>query len=111
MLADGQRRQEDAGAALHGPRLRSLQEKLVDSPARGLVYESAGSVDDDLLATASTVVSRWARRSGCPWAVGDEDPADVDAWAAAMRRGVARILGLESAARDPEDRDQRSSGS
>ena len=28
---------------LHGPRLRSLQVKLVDSPARGLVYEAAGS--------------------------------------------------------------------
>ena len=34
-------------AALHGPRLRSLQEKLVDSGVRGLVYEAAGSVDPD----------------------------------------------------------------
>ena len=41
-------------AAIHGPRLESLLEKLVDSPVRGFAYEAAGSVD-----------GRDARR-GCP---------------------------------------------
>ena len=35
----------DAIAAIHGPRLERLLEKLVDSPVRGFAYEAAGSVD------------------------------------------------------------------
>ena len=80
-------------AALHGPRLRSLREKLVDSPARGLVYEAAGSVDDALLAAGAATVREVGETFRMPVAVVEEDPADVDAWAAAMRRGVARVLG------------------
>ena len=35
----------EAVAAIHGPRLERLLEKLVDTPVRGFVYEAAGSVD------------------------------------------------------------------
>ena len=35
---------------VHGARLRSLMEHLVDTPVRGLVYEAAGTVDAALLA-------------------------------------------------------------
>ena len=34
---------------VHGARLRSLMEHLVDTPVRGLVYEAAGTVDAALL--------------------------------------------------------------
>ena len=35
----------EALAAIHGPRLERLLEKLVDTPVRGVVYEAVGSVD------------------------------------------------------------------
>jgi uncharacterized protein YbjT (DUF2867 family) len=79
-------------AALHGPRLRSLQEKLVDSPARGLIYEAAGSVDEELLAGGAAIVREVGETFRMPVAVVEEDPADVEAWVAAMGRGVASVL-------------------
>ncbi len=78
---------------LHGPRLRSLQEKLVDSPARGLIYEAAGSVDASLLAAGAAIVREVGETFRMPVAVVNEDPADADAWPAAMLRGVADVLG------------------
>ena len=35
----------EALAAIHGPRLERLLEKLVDTPVRGVVYEAVGSVE------------------------------------------------------------------
>ena len=37
-------------AAIHGPRLEGLLERLVETPVRGFVYEGAASVDPELLA-------------------------------------------------------------
>lgn len=82
----------DSVAALHGPRLRSLQEKLVDSPARGLVYEGAGTVTAELLACGAAVVRELGETFRMPVGVVDEDPADIEAWAAAMRAAVAALL-------------------
>lgn len=82
----------DAVAALHGPRLRSLQEKLVDSPARGLVYESAGTVEAELLADGAATVRKLGETFRMPVGVVDVDPAGVDAWAKAMRGALAALL-------------------
>jgi uncharacterized protein YbjT (DUF2867 family) len=57
--------------ALHGPRLRTLLERLVDTPVRGVVYEAAGSI---------------------PAEVVEADPRDRDAWLAAMTGAVERLL-------------------
>ena len=38
---------------LHGPRLRALLEKLVDTPVRGYVHERAGEADERLVQEAS----------------------------------------------------------
>jgi uncharacterized protein YbjT (DUF2867 family) len=84
--------QGEGVAALHGPRLQSLQEKLVDSPARGLVYEASGSVDGELLAGGAAIVREVGETFRMPVAVVEEDPADSEAWAAAMARGVASVL-------------------
>jgi uncharacterized protein YbjT (DUF2867 family) len=78
---------------LHGPRLRSLQEKLVDSPARGLIYEAAGTAKRDLLAGGAEIVHEVGQTFRMPVAVVGEDPADADAWTAGMLRGVADVLG------------------
>jgi hypothetical protein len=82
-----------AGAPeLHGPRLQSLLERLVDTSVRGLVYEAAGSVDGALLAGGAAAVHAAARTWRMPAQVVDADPADHPAWLAAMRAAVAEIL-------------------
>ncbi|HLM25903.1 MAG TPA: hypothetical protein VK304_02945 [Thermoleophilaceae bacterium] len=80
-------------AALHGPRLRSLQEKLVDSPARGLIYEASGSVDAELLSSGAAIVREVGETFRMPVAIIEEDPVDPNRWSAAMGHGVAEVLG------------------
>jgi threonine dehydrogenase-like Zn-dependent dehydrogenase len=82
----------EAGAELHGPRLRTLLERLVDTPVHGLVYEAAGSVDDGLLASGATVVREAATRWRIPVEVVDEDPSAHSEWLSAMTAAVARVL-------------------
>lgn len=83
----------EALAALHGPRLQSLAEKLVDTHVRGLVYEAAGTVDDPLLDAGAAVV----RRAGETWLMPVEvvraTPEDLAAWTEAMRAAIGRVLG------------------
>jgi nucleoside-diphosphate-sugar epimerase len=80
--------------ALHDGRLRMLWEKLVDTPVRGVVYESAGTVDAAALVRGEAV----ARVSHETWRIPLEylaaDPADHAAWVAAGRTAVDRLLGL-----------------
>jgi nucleoside-diphosphate-sugar epimerase len=56
-------------AAVHGPRLERLLEKLVDSPVRGFAYEAAGSVDRTLLDGGRRIVERTGERWRIPVAV------------------------------------------
>jgi hypothetical protein len=79
-------------AELHGPRLETLLERLVDTPVRGIVYEAAGTVDPELLraGTATVRAAAWTWRM--PTEVVEQDPADHQAWTAAMRAAVGRLL-------------------
>jgi nucleoside-diphosphate-sugar epimerase len=81
-----------AAADLHGPRLRTLLERLVDTPVRGLVYEAAGSVDPDLLAAGAGAVRDAAARWRIPAEVVEEDPLDPEAWLKAATGAVGRLL-------------------
>jgi uncharacterized protein YbjT (DUF2867 family) len=80
--------------ALHDGRLRMLWEKLVDTPVRGVVYEAAGSVDPAALVRGEAV----ARVAHETWRIPLEylhaDPSDREAWVAAGRAAVDRLLGL-----------------
>jgi hypothetical protein len=82
----------ETGAELHGPRLRTLLERLVDAPVHGLVYEAAGSVDDGLLAAGATIVREASTRWRIPVEVVDQDPAAHGEWLAAMTAAVVRLL-------------------
>jgi nucleoside-diphosphate-sugar epimerase len=85
----------DAGAAasdLHGPRLRTLLERLVDTPVRGVVYEAAGSVDPDVLSAGEAAVHEAADRWRIPAEVVDADPADRETWVGAMTAAIGRLL-------------------
>ena len=81
-----------AVAALHGPRLRMLCEKVVDTPVRGLVYEAAGTVGAGLLAGGRDV----ARAARDTWQIPleflDADPSEHDRWLAGATAAVGRLL-------------------
>jgi nucleoside-diphosphate-sugar epimerase len=82
----------DGAPELHRERLRTLLERLVDTPVRGLVYEAAGSVDGALLEQGATIVREASVRWRIPTEVVDEDPASNAEWLAAMSGAVARLL-------------------
>lgn len=83
----------DNAEALHGPRLASLVEKLVDTHVRGVVYEAAGSAPAAAFAGGTEIVRRAGATYGMPVEVVDADPTEHDAWLSAMRAGVSRLLG------------------
>jgi uncharacterized protein YbjT (DUF2867 family) len=83
----------EAVAALHGPRLRMLCEKVVDTPVRGLVYEASGTVGEGVLAEGREVALTAHETWQIPLEILSEDPADHDRWLAGAGAAVARLLG------------------
>jgi uncharacterized protein YbjT (DUF2867 family) len=80
-------------AAIHGPRLERLLEKLVDSPVRGFAYEAVGSVDADLLGAGRGIVERAGERWRIP-VTALASPHDEEGWAV---RTAAKVAGLLTA--------------
>ena len=56
-------------AAIHGPRLERLLERLVDTPVRGFAYEASGSVDPGVLRDGAGAVERAAATWRLPVAI------------------------------------------
>ncbi len=79
-------------AGLHGARLQSLLEHIVDTPVRGLVYQAAGSVSDDLLAAGERLVSEAGERWQLRVRTVRADPSRHSAWLAAMSEAVVGVL-------------------
>lgn len=91
-------------AALHGSRLKMMLEKSTDTTVRGVVYEAAGTVDEDVLAAGVGEV-RFARAtSAIPYALLETDPAEQRAWVAAARDAIASLLGPRAAGVDSKSR-------
>ncbi len=86
----------DEIAAIHGPRLERLLEKVVDTPVRGVVYEGVGSVDAALLAGGAEIVRTASRTWRIPAEVVTSEPNDPAGWSEEM---VDMALGLLSPAR------------
>jgi hypothetical protein len=78
--------------AVHGDRLQTLMEHLVDTPVRGLVYEAAGGVDAALLDRGASIVRTASHTWHIPVEIVDTDPGAHDAWLAAMTAAVNRLL-------------------
>ena len=74
--------------ALHGPRLRMLFEKIVDTPVRGVVYEPGGPAREEGLRVAGAARETWQ----IPLEVLETDPGEHDAWLAAATAAVQRLL-------------------
>jgi uncharacterized protein YbjT (DUF2867 family) len=77
---------------VHGARLRTLLEHLVDTPVRGFVYEAAGAVDAELLERGAQIV----REASETWRIRAEvvrtDHADHGRWLEAMKQAVERTM-------------------
>jgi hypothetical protein len=80
-------------APLHGDRLQSMLEQIVDTPVRGVVYEGAGSANPELLAAGAALVRDASARWRIPAEVVATDPADHVAWLGEMTAAVERVLG------------------
>ena len=82
----------DGAAELHAGRLRMLCEKLVDTPVRGLLYEGAGSLGDEVLAGGAKIVRAAAVTWNIPVEVLTTPPEDCVAWTRDALAAVERLL-------------------
>lgn len=85
--------ENEALAAMHGPRLERLLAELVDTPVRGFVYEAAGSVGTSLLGEGAGLVSEASERWRIPVAIVEHDPGDWSGWVEAARVEAHTLLG------------------
>jgi hypothetical protein len=79
-------------AAIHGPRLERLLEKLVESPVRGFVYEAAGAVASHHLERGAEAVRQASETWRMPTEVVAADPSDHPPWLEAMVAASSRVL-------------------
>lgn len=79
-------------AAIHGPRLESLLERLVETPVRGFVYEGAGSVDPKLLAGGADLVRRAESTWRVPIAVTKTSRDHGPAWVEELEMSVTELI-------------------
>jgi len=78
--------------ALHTSRLEMLLTKLVDTTARGVVYEARGSVDQSLLSEGAERVRAFAQRSLAACRFLEADPGSPREWVRAAVDAVERVL-------------------
>ena len=81
----------EAISAIHGPRLESLLEKLVDSPVRGFAYEAAGSVEAETLAEGARITERAGERWRIPVTLLTGDRGEPG-WAARSAGAIERLV-------------------
>jgi uncharacterized protein YbjT (DUF2867 family) len=81
----------EAVAAIHGPRLERLLEKLVESPVRGFAYEAAGAVDESVLSGGRDLVECAAETWRIPVLV-LEDDRGAEGWAERTAGAIGRLV-------------------
>jgi NAD(P)H-binding len=74
---------------LHGPRLESMLEHIVDTPVRGFVYETGGVERPAGVSAARRAAATFAM----PVEILDADPARHAEWTGAAVAAVAGVLG------------------
>jgi hypothetical protein len=77
---------------LHGERLETLMEHLVDTPVRAFVYEAAGSVDATLLDQGAHIVRAASQTWRIPSEIVTTEQADHEEWLKAMKAAIERLL-------------------
>jgi uncharacterized protein YbjT (DUF2867 family) len=79
-------------AAIHGPRLEALLERLVETPVRGFVYEGVGSVDPKLLAAGADLCRKAESTWRIPVTVTETPREHGPAWVEELETAVVEIL-------------------
>ena len=82
---------EEELAAIHGDRLERILERVVDTPVRGFVYESAGSVAPELRVRGESLVRAAGDRWRIPVELVAADPGEPDSWTEAMLAATLAI--------------------
>jgi uncharacterized protein YbjT (DUF2867 family) len=78
--------------ALHGTRLEMLLTRMVDTTARGVVYQSAGSVNSAVLDAGARRVRESCERSLIGFVLLDADPDELARWVGAAAAAVEQVL-------------------
>jgi uncharacterized protein YbjT (DUF2867 family) len=78
---------------LHGRRLATLLEHLVDTPVRGFVYEASGTAPAAARGEGRRLVSEAGERWRLRVAIVEEPPVAHAAWLAASAGAVRELLG------------------
>ena len=86
------RRPRAALQALHGTRLEMLLTRMIDTTARGLVYQSVGSVEPAVLEAGARRVRESCERSLIPYVLLDADPSALAQWLSAACAAVEQVL-------------------
>ncbi|HEX4563613.1 MAG TPA: hypothetical protein VH115_04085 [Solirubrobacteraceae bacterium] len=86
---------EEVVAELHSARLRAFVHQIIDTTARGLVYERGASSGDSfaVLESGERIVRQLAEQNAIPLAVLGEDIRDREAWLRGARAAVSGLLG------------------
>lgn len=79
-------------AAIHGPRLEGLLERLVDTPVRGFVYEGAGTIDSKLLQEGADIAWRANEIWRIPVAVTETSREHGPQWVEELETKVIGLL-------------------
>jgi hypothetical protein len=79
-------------AALHGSRLEMMLERTVDTTVRGVVYEAAGPLPDDVFASGIREMERARKRNEVRFELLEADPQDDAAWLPAARAAIESLL-------------------
>lgn len=79
-------------AALHGSRLERLLEEIVDTPVRGVVCESAGSVPAEALEAGERSLRAAEERWRIPYALIGTDPGGSEAWLEEAEAAVTKLV-------------------
>jgi uncharacterized protein YbjT (DUF2867 family) len=79
-------------AAIHGSRLESLLERLVETPVRGFIYEGVGTVDANLLAAGAEICRNAERTWRIPVTVTETGREHGPAWVEELETAVVEIL-------------------
>jgi nucleoside-diphosphate-sugar epimerase len=85
--------EEEAVAALHGPRLERMLEEIVDTPVRGFVYEGFGTMRSEVIAGALAALRDARERWRIPFEVVDAVGGDVELWREGMLAAAAELVG------------------
>jgi uncharacterized protein YbjT (DUF2867 family) len=78
--------------AIHGPRLESLLERLVETPVRGFVYEGVGTVDPKLLSAGAELVRHAEGTWRIPIAITETPREHGPKWVEELETAAVELL-------------------